>query len=102
MKKWIWYQESSSCKVVIQSIVKDVLLQNIKKWDQQKNEEKFVVVKQSKKINPKKDKLIRLVLFELLHNVILSFCNSAVFRTVTVKIFDLLCKMFHALYATTL
>ena len=58
------------------SIVKDFLLQNIKKWTLQKSEEKYAVVKQSKKMtkmNPKKDKLIRLVLFELLHSVTLCF-----------------------------
>ena len=46
--------------------------------------EKYAVVKQSKKMtkmNPKKDKLIRLLLFELLHDVILCFWNSVtVFR----------------------
>ena len=41
-----------------------------------KNDDKYAVVKQSKKItkmNPKKEKVIRLVPFELLHNVISCF-----------------------------
>ena len=59
---------------MIKSVVKDLLLQNKKKWTLQKNEEKYAVVKQSKKMtkmNRKKDK--GLVPFELLHSVILCF-----------------------------
>ena len=36
MRKWIWCKESLPCKVVIKLIVKDFLLQNIKKWNLQK------------------------------------------------------------------
>ena len=47
-----------------------------KEMDSRKKRKKYAVVKQSKKMtkmNPKKDKLIRLVLFELLHSVALCF-----------------------------
>ena len=40
MKKWIQYQESLFCKVVIQSIIKYFLLKKVKIGTQQKNEEK--------------------------------------------------------------
>ena len=91
MKKWIWYQESLPCKLVIKSIAKDFRLQNLKKWTLQENEEKYDVVKQSKKMtkmNPKKDRLIRL------HNVILCFRISViVFRIYNWKKFQI-CLIF--------
>ena len=93
MNKWIWCQESLPCKVVITSIVKDFLLQNIEKWTLRTNEEQYTAVKQIKKmtkLNPKKDKLIRLVVFELLHNVILCFSISViVFRIYDWKKFQI-------------
>ena len=44
MQKWVWYQESLPCEVVIKLIVKDFLLQNIKKWTPQKKEERYALV----------------------------------------------------------
>ena len=84
---------------MIKSVVKNLLLQNKKKWTLQKNEEKYAVVKQSKemtKMNPKKDK--RLVPFELLHSVILCFWISViVFRIYDSKKFQI-CLIFYVFF----
>ena len=68
MKKWIWYQESLPCKVVIKSIIDDLRASKYKKW----RKIRCGKAKQKDGKNESKEwQTYKLVLFELLHNVIL-------------------------------
>ena len=55
MKKQIWSQESLSCKIVTKSIVKDFLLQNIKKSTLQKKKRTKIVRGKAKQKDDKNE-----------------------------------------------